>query len=328
MMRRLFRQVGNFAALGFCIVLILGMLVGIPHRGAAPTTVVNVETESNITYARHDGRNLMLDIAYPRVARGCYPTLVYISGSGWKHSWSRSFDRHQFDTAIAIAAESGYVAATVAYRPTSVKVNGKTKYRYPDELLDVRSAVRWLRAHAARYHIDPNRIGAIGWSSAGHLSLLLGLTGPTVSLQGEADNLSFSSSVQAIVGIEGPSDLSRLYAETDSKEIRESLSDLFGGASTENPRPYLFAEPVTYLRGSARPKLLLGGHYLTRSAPPLLLVHGLADYDVPLNQSRILLDRIRAVGAKTPLTVIDHDLHSSYYLTPAIFGFLDRMLKV
>ena len=109
-----------------------------------------------------------------------FPALVYIFGGGWGYY---SANRRQCDNIIQTAASKGYVAVTVDYRLTNVKENGKTKFPFPNQLYDVKSAVRWLRANAEKYNINPDRIGVVGWSSGGHLALLVGLTDASDNLR-------------------------------------------------------------------------------------------------------------------------------------------------
>lgn len=295
-------------SVGFWAILLCGMIA--PSRGVLAQTAVTFE--SNIPFATHGGVRLKLDIAVPRNPTGSYPALVYISGSGWGHWWGPSFDRHQYDGAIRRAAARGYVAATVGYRPTSVKVDGRSKYRYPDQLLDVRSAVRWLRAHAANYHIDVNRFGAIGWSSGGHLSLLLGLLDPNTTFPGEHDNLSYSSGVQAVVSITGTTDMARMYREATYPGMQGVISDLMGGTPDQFPNAYREASPL---------------YHVTKNAPPILMIQGDSDIEVPPDQATMLQRRLQAVDAHPRLIMLEYTGHYNDVSDPAIFPFFDSVLK-
>lgn len=284
----------------------------LPATTGSASAQSGVATEPAVVFATHGGVDLMMDMAYPKTASGPRPVLIFISGSFWGHWWGPRFDRHQYDRAIRAAAEHGYFAATVGYRPISVKENGKTKYRYPAQLIDVRSAVRWLRAHASRYDLDTHRFGAVGWSSGGQLSLMLGLLNDTTRLAGEVDDLSYSSSVEAVVSISGPTDMSRLYAEATYPGEQGLLVELMGGTPEQLPDRYRDASPISYV---------------TRRAPPILMIQGDADIEVPPDQARFVQERMKAVGAPVRVIVVPKRKHYNDIKNPAILKFFDSVLK-
>jgi len=143
----------------------------------------DVIVEIDIIYGRGDDVDLMLDLARPAKGRGRFPALIFIFGGSW-----RSGSRQNYSTEIIQAAERGYVAVTVDYSGlTNVRESGKVKYPFPAQVYDVKCAVRWLRSNAKKYRIDPNSIGVVGWSSGGHLALMLGLTDSSDGLEGECE---------------------------------------------------------------------------------------------------------------------------------------------
>lgn len=294
--------------LGLGAVLVLGVFL--PSRGAFSQT--SVATQPDVVFATHDGVELEMDLAFPKEVAGSHPVLIYISGSGWGHWWGPSFDRHQYDIAIRNAAQHGYVAATVGYRPTSIKVDGVSRYRYPSQLIDVRAAVRWLRAHAAQYHIDVGRFGAIGWSSGGYLSLMLGLLSSGTTFPGEKDNLSYSSSVQAVVSIAGTTDLSRMYQEATYPGMQAVIADFMGGTPRQLPDAYRAASPV---------------FHVTKNAPPIMMIQGDSDIEVPPDQATMLQKRLQEVGAHPRLIVLKYAGHYNDIDDPEIFPFFDSVLK-
>jgi acetyl esterase/lipase len=187
-----------------------------------------------------------------------------------------------------------------------VKENGKSKYLFPAQIYDVKCAVRWLRANAKKYNIDSNRIGAVGWSSGGHLALMLGLTGPSDGLEGECGNLKYSSRVQAVVSLAGPTEFMSLY--NDSAILRE----LLGGTPEEVPEKYKAASPLTYV---------------SRDDPPVLLVQGDWDSSVPLKQAQILDEKMMEVGEPHTLIIMKNVGHSNFWNDNAVWDFLDEHLK-
>jgi acetyl esterase/lipase len=138
--------------------------------------------EDGITYAVANGIELKLDLARPSTGKGPFPALIYLAGNGW--GWYGGINRTQHSVEIRSAARHGYVAASVDYREARRGGTGASQNVFPSQVHDVKAAVRWLRANAAKYNIDPDRIGAAGWSSGGHLALMLGLTSASDGLEG------------------------------------------------------------------------------------------------------------------------------------------------
>lgn len=279
----------------------LSTLLLLPTLAHAQQTVTR---EENVVFCSHNGIALSMDIAYPSNPEGTYPALIFISGSGWGHWWGYGFDRHQYSSVINTAAEHGYVAATVDYRPTP-------KHLYPSQLLDVRSAVRWLRAHSAKYHIDVNHLGAIGWSSGGHLALMLGLL-DTVSGFYEEDNLKYSSKVQAVVSLAGPTELARMYREATYPGISDALRELIGGTPEQLPAKYREASPL---------------YHVTSAAAPVLIIQGGMDTEVPPNQASLFAAEMKKVGASATIIAVETMGHTNSYNHESIYPFFDSVLK-
>src|SRR5206468_9318320 len=103
-------------------------------------------------------------------------------------------------------AQKGYVAVTVTYRLAP-------KYQFPAAVHDTKAAVRWVRANAAKYHVDPDRIGVTGGSAGGHLAQFLGVTANVPEFEGDANNPGVSSRVSCVVNVYGPSDFTRSYGK-------------------------------------------------------------------------------------------------------------------
>lgn len=169
-----------------------------------PVQPDSVESHRDLVYASVGGRELHLDVFRPREAAGDMPALLFIHGGGWS-SGDRSME---VPLALALAAR-GFVTATVEYRLSP-------EARYPAAVRDLKAAVRWLRAHAAEYHIDTSRIGACGGSSGGQLAAFLGSTNSDRRYDA-GDYLKYSSDVQAVVDIDGPLDLTR--PEESGKDV-------------------------------------------------------------------------------------------------------------
>ena len=172
----------------------------------------------------------------------------------------------------------GYAVASIGYRLSQHAL-------FPAQIADCKAAVRWLRANAAKYGLDPDRFAAWGSSAGGHLATMLGTTGDVKEFE-VGEHLGVSSRVQAVVDYFGPTDFLQMDAHrlpngmvhdpADSPE-----SQLLGGAIQENKAKTARANPVTYV---------------TKDDPPFLIVHGDADPLVPHHQSELLASALEKAG--------------------------------
>src|SRR3954462_8697541 len=142
--------------------------------------------EPNIEYANPDNQHLQLNLARPKEALDKMPAVICIHGGGF-----RAGNRTRWDALCKELARRGYVAVTMQYRLSP-------KYQFPAAVHDAKSAVRWVRLNATKYHIDPNRIGAIGDSAGGHLVQFLAVTGDVKDFDGD-QNPGPSSRVNCVV---------------------------------------------------------------------------------------------------------------------------------
>ena len=186
-------------------------------------------------------------------------------------------------------------------------------YTFPAQVQDVKCAVRWLRANARKYKLDPNRIGVVGWDSGGHLALMLGLTDSSHGLEGECGNMKYSSRVQAVVSSAGFTNLKSLYIETSNS--RPYVIDFLGGTPEEIPERYIASSPLTYV---------------SEDDPPVLLIQGDNDVFVPLSQAELLGKRMNEVGASHVLITMKgarHDGLAFFFGNSPIWVFFDEHLK-
>jgi acetyl esterase/lipase len=186
---------------------------------------------------------------------------------------------------------------------------------FPLPLQDVKAAIRFLRANASDYHLDPKRIGICGESAGGHLALLAALTQPKDGLDGEVPAGAPSSEVQAVANIFGPTDLTAL-AE-DNPVTKPGLVILMGAVPELMPEAYKKASPVTYAR---------------RDAPPILTIHGSADSLVPVSQAKRLDAALKRTGAKHTLLILHGAGHGFWgdnatRSGQAVYGFFEKTLK-
>lgn len=271
------------------IVLVLLVLI-------TPTTVrAQVRFVKNVTYGKGGNRDLKLDLAIPQ-GKGPFPVLVCLHGGGWV-----SGHRGQMENTIRSVASSGYVGITIDYRLAPGA-------RFPAQIEDGKLAIRWIRAQAAKYNINPNRIGVVGFSSGAYLACMLGLTGKADGFDGLGANQDQSSAVQAVVSFAAPSDLT--YQGWSEHVRTKNLQPLLGAPYSRKPALYKKASPITYVR---------------KNAPAFLLFHGNEDPVVPLQQSQSLVWKLKAKDNVATLMIVEGEKH--LWKGSKLVRSLERMMK-
>ncbi len=235
-------------------VAILGLLFASPASQAAEKYAI--EIQENVVYGDGGGEELTLHLARPTDMDQAAPALVFIHGGAW-----RAGDKNSFLPAIELAAQRGYVAATIGYRFAP-------KHRFPAQIEDCKCAVRWLRAHAEELNVDPHRVGAIGASAGAHLALLLGTMDSGDGLEGNGGWNDQSSKVQAVVSYFGPVNLTLSIEDIKNspaadvfmeQAVRTILQDFVGGAPEERTEELQLASPINYVSEGDAPMLLFQG---------------------------------------------------------------------
>ncbi|MGX1163021.1 acetyl esterase/lipase [Arthrobacter sp. SLBN-100] len=254
-----------------------------------------------IEFARPEGATpLLLDLYFPAAApagRG-FPAVVHFHGGGWR-TGERSSLGPIVDglgpSPIEQLVNAGFLVASADYRLS-------TAATFPAQLLDAKAAVRWLRAHAPDYNVDPERIYAWGDSAGGHLASLVGLTAGAKEFQSDADAAGSGTedAVAAVAAWYPPTDLNRMgeqarpdaVARADDPGSREAL--LIGVQPSDAPDKAAAASPITYVHAAA---------------PPFFLVHGSADRFVPAAQSVTFAAALEGAGAAVELLLIEDADH-------------------
>jgi acetyl esterase/lipase len=281
-------------------VLILALA---PSVMGAQEKKTDVHIERDLDYGKGGQTDLKLDLAMPKDGTGPFPAIVCVHGGGWKAG-----RRQDLAKTIEGMAARGYVAVTVSYRFSP-------EAKFPAQIEDCKAAVRWLRANAAKYHVNPDRIGAVGFSAGGHLVCLLGTTDKNDGLEGQGGNPEQSSRVQAVVSFFGPTDFTtKTWNETIEKEF---LLPFFGATIEENPTIYKKASSISYV---------------TKDDPPFLFFHGTEDKLVGIRHSQLLADKLKDVGVKANVVVMEGQGHGwqGEKLRQSIdqmFTFFDQELK-
>ncbi len=257
------------------ILLLAGLLV--PTLNAAELVVPdNVVFEQGIEYSNPDNQHLQLNLARPKTGNGPFPAIVCIHGGGF-----RAGHRDGYNKLCLSLAQQGYVAATVGYRLAP-------KYQFPAAVHDVKAAVRWLRANAKKYNLDPNRIGVTGGSAGGHLAQFLGVTAGVKQFEGDGGNPEQSSSVACVVNFYGPSDFTKSYGK--SVDAAEVLPLFFGGNLGQERRKHIVGSPL---------------YWVTPNAAPTLCIHGTEDKYVAYEQAQWLVDRLKACEVEVELLTLE-----------------------
>lgn len=267
----------------------------------------------DITYCSAEGVDLKLDVYLPtRTEVKPAPAVVYVHGGSWVGG---SKDSAEVRTLVPPLAARGYVVAAINYRLAP-------RYKFPAQIEDVKCAVRYLRANAASYNLDPERIGAWGSSAGGHLVSLLGLTDSGAGFEGNGGHAGQSSKVQAVVDMFGPADLTMdsngLKMNLTLQQLEMLAQAVFG--STDNLKK---ASPVTYIH---------------KNAPPFLILQGDKDDIVPPIQSQEFYDKLKAAGVPATLVMVKNAGHgfvprggpinpSALELAQTIAAFFDKHLK-
>jgi len=250
------------------------------------------------------GTAQLMDIYVPAHVKGTLPVIVYIHGGGWlagSHSGADAYATH--------FTGRGYIFCSADYRFSSEAI-------YPAQIEDCKCAIRYLRANAAQYHIDPAHIGVWGDSAGGHLVSLLGTTAHVKRLEGNGQWQNESSEVQAVVDWYGPSYFNpKFLKEYTNPDGRRMIQQLLGGL--DNAQLAADASPVTFV---------------AKGDPPFLIMQGDKDPLVPVSQSRDLYDALKAVDDDVALKIIPGAGHGgAEFYTPdnitMIDAFFDRILK-
>ncbi|MBL0216376.1 MAG: alpha/beta hydrolase [Myxococcales bacterium] len=230
----------------------------------------DVVVETDISY---DDRFAVakLDVYSPPPADALRPAVLVIHGGGWHDGLERD---GMADHARRLA-EAGYVAVNLSYR--LVPSGGE----FPHAVQDCICALSWIRGHAAAYGIDPDRIGAIGYSAGGHLVSMLGTAAadPIVAPDCAAGP---TTPVAAVVSGAGPQDMGLLLQV-------DNVKDFVGGSKEEVPERYVQASPISYV---------------SPGAPPFLFIHGDSDWFVDLEHARRMGAALEAVGTEHRLLEI------------------------
>jgi acetyl esterase/lipase len=242
----------------------------------------SLESHPDLVYARHGERELQLDLWRPKAAKEPLPAIICIHGGGWFKG-----ERGSMANLAQALAVRGFVTATISYR-----LSGEAKF--PAAIQDAKAAVRFLRAGAAKFGIEPGAIGVTGLSAGGHLAALLTTSGAVKELEGDGGHAEVSSAVQAGIAMGAQSDLlSERIAELSARPDDPFYRTFLGAPQAEIPQVYALASPR---------------QHLDRSDPPLLFMTG--ELDDPSTHAEAARADLAKLGITTGLTVIPQAPHA------------------
>ncbi len=240
-----------------------------------------VKAIRDVDYVGGGNARQMLDLYVPEAKSGKpRPLVVFIHGGGWENGSKASCG-----VIFAFMKGGAYAGASLNYRLTDQAI-------WPAQIHDVKAGIRWLRAHAAEYHFDPDRIAVMGISAGGHLVSLLGVTGGVKELEGTLGaHAGVSSRVQCVIDFCGPSDFLTFGGKgsiINENDPKSAPGKLLGGGVKDKQDLARAVSPVTYV---------------TKDAAPFLIVHGDRDNLVPLDQAREFRETLVKAGVPVALII-------------------------
>ncbi len=234
-----------------------------------PAPKYRVQVERDIVYAVRGDKKLLLDAYLPETDR-TVPAVFVVHGGAWRMGSKRQLGGHAWEF-----ARRGLASFAINYRLAP-------EYKFPAQINDCKEAVRWVRLHASNYRVDPDRLGAYGYSAGGHLVALLAVTGHTNLFGEETGHAEVSTQLQCVVAGGAPCDFQYLRPRD------RVLAFLFGGTRAEVPALYQLGSPIAHV---------------SEHCPPILFFHGTGDRLVRLDDVCRMVAQLRALGVEAYLNV-------------------------
>lgn len=255
--------------------------------------------QGGVVYQTIDGEELKCDIYTPE-GDGPFPAILAVHGGAWRQGSKFSMMRHAWKM-----AESGYVVVAINYRHAP-------KHPFPAQIHDCKHAIRWIQSKAKEMKVDPQRLGAFGYSAGGHLVSLLGTSDQDDGLEGPIaeGHEKFSTRVKVVAAGGAPGDFG--WIDDDSRVLRYWL----GGTPNEKPENFRAASPTTYV---------------SADDPPFFFYHGKADMVVPVSSSQRLHEKLKEAGVDSQHFAVKRGFHLTTFSDIAwmekAIDFFDQHLK-
>lgn len=288
-----------------CFIVLISVLLQRRSTAAEPIEVPEgVTVHRDVAYVTDGHERQKLDLYVPGTGENL-PLIIWIHGGAWRGGDKKHYTPKEY-------LKDGYAGASLNYRLSQHAI-------FPVQIEDVKAAVRWLRANAKTYRLDPDRFAAWGSSAGGHLVAMLGTTGDVAEFE-VGENLKVSSRVQAVVDYFGPTD----FLQMDTQRLPDGLvhddpdspeSQLVGGPIQEHKDRVARANPITYV---------------SKDDSPFLIIHGDQDKLVPYYQSVLLKDALEAAGVPVTFYKVEGGGHG-WFRDPKVpeltKAFLEKHLK-
>lgn len=274
-----------------------------PHQAG------NARLVPDVTFAKVADKELKMQVLVPwslEVDPNLrFPTVLFLQGSGWTFP-DVNYELPQ----LAVLARRGYVVATITHRSYA------DGFPMPAFLKDSKTAIRFLRTHAAEFGVDVDRIGFWGTSSGGNTAQLVALTGDDSRYQ-TAEWQDASDQVACAVSCFGPTDLNDLYEGFPKAELAENVEKMLGGPLSKEQELIKAMSPLAIVASR-------------KTDCPMFLLHGTADQVVPYQQSERLFDELTKAGIDTQLLLVEGADHEGDFWSQTvydrIFAFFDKNL--
>ena len=263
-------------------------------KQAEPRQPRNVKITRDVEYGRAGERSLKLDLYQPaKPAAEKLPVIVWIHGGGW-----RGGNKSSGSNLVRFVETGNYVGVSVGYRLSGEAV-------WPAQIHDCKAAIRWVRANAEEYGIDPDRIGLWGSSAGGHLVSLLGTSSDIKALDGDNGSPGVSSRVACVVDYCGPSQMTVFK--------HPAVMQLFGSPEAHKAHSEA-ASPAAHV---------------TKDDPPILIVHGTKDGTVPISQAELFHEKLNKAGVDVTFIKIEGGGHGigGNEITDRVTAFFEKHLR-
>lgn len=263
----------------------------------------------NIPYAADTLKKHLLDIYLPPNASANAPLVIWIHGGAWNHN-DKYADMGYMTGTIKALLEKGYALASIDYRFSTHAI-------FPAQIQDCNQAIEFLYANAAKYKLDKNKFAVMGFSAGGHLGSLLALSNNNEVPEFYVNKKKPSFRIKVMLDFYGPSDFTLFFATSDLNDIDNSIAKLLGHTPLLRPDISKAASPVTYV---------------DKNDPPVFIVHGEKDQDVPRAQSYLLKSWLDLAGVPNALTIVKDAPHygkmfDAEDIRTNLIAFLDKHMK-
>lgn len=266
----------------------LALISSSQHSDPLKLTSDDMIVYENIVYSVVDNRELKLDIVVPKYLNSPAPAIVEFPGGAWRIC-NKSVDDAR------LYAEYGFVGVSVEYRTSDIAI-------FPAAVHDCKAAIRFLRAHAKEYNINPDRIGVTGTSAGAYFAVLLGTSDNDKYLEGDGGYPKYSSTVQAVVDHFGPIDFLK---GNDTTGL--DLKNINSFSTSESPGALFLGGPIDERKEIARLASPLS--YIDANDPPTLIIHGEKDGMVIIRQSELCFEELKKSGVECEMVRVKNADH-------------------